>query len=71
MWEAILKAILRAILGAGVDVWKENKRDARLLELGHNAGEIARLKKGREIYRRAMEIEGATPADLTDALADL
>ena len=67
----IVKAIVGAILGAAVDVWQENKRDARLLELGHNAGTIAQFKKEREVFRRAMEIEGTTPADLTGALRDL
>lgn len=68
---SIVKAIVGAILGAGITVWKENKRDARLLELGHSATEIARLKKEREIMRRARAIEGSTPADLRNALADL
>lgn len=71
MISAIVKGLAGAALGAGIDVWKENKRDARLLELGHSGTEIARLRKEREIMRRAMAIEGSTPADLRNALAGL
>lgn len=70
MWgvlSEILKGVLSALITGWTDHQKEVRTEATLTKLGHDEAEVARLRKEREVAKRAREIHAkSVPTDIRD-----